>query len=238
MIVMLISETQDKSRDLIRFFEEKYINIVSYNSPMKALDNLQEIMPDMLVMDAVDFPRHWKVITQYLRYDNSKNDVVIVLIVNDLFSAVEIDKAVKVGVQAVINVDESYDVVVKKASDILSKYKCLTFRQGRGEGYEIPSEECSFLFIEPNTSSIVTGSIKDIKSSSILFIPDTNIENLEKGQLLDTCSLKIQDNILTPHCRIVEAENYLNLKFENLSKEEEQIIDSFLMSIREEKNAI
>lgn len=235
---MLVSETQDKSKDLIKFFKEESINMVHYNSPMKALDNLQEIMPDMLVMDAIDFPRHWKIMSQYLRYDKSKNDVVILLIVNDLFSAVEVDKAVKVGVQGVINVDESYDVVVKKASDILSKYKCLTFRKGRRGGCEIPASECSFLFVEPSTGSIVTGKVKDIKSSSILFIPDTSLKSLEKGSILDTCSLKIQDKILTPHCRILEAESYLNLQFENLSQEDEDVISSFLNDMDEEKKAI
>jgi len=236
--MMLVSETQDKSKDLIKFFKEESINIVCYNSPMKALDNLQEIMPDILVIDAVDFPRHWKIMTQYLRYDKSKNDVVVLLIVSDLFSALEVDKAVKVGVQGVINVDESYDVVAKKASDILSKYKCLTFRKGRSDGCNIPAKKCSFLFIEPSTGAIITGKVKDIQKTSILFIPDTNLDSLEKGSLLDTCSLKIHDKILTPHCRIVESENYLNLQLENLSQEDEGIINNFLNEIDGEKKAI
>lgn len=235
---MLVSESQDKSKDLIKFFKEESIHMVHYHSPMKALDNLQEIMPDVLVMDAIDFPRHWKIMTQYLRYDKSKNDVVILLIVNEFFSAIEVDKAVKVGVQGVLNVDDSYDVVIKKASDILSKYKCLTFRKGRVDMEDIPSNECSFLFIEPNTGSIITGKVKDIKNESILFIPDTNIGDLEKGELLVTCSLKIRDKILTPHCRIVEAESYLSLQFETLSKEDEDVIASFLADIQEERRAI
>ncbi len=227
MIMMLVSDVQDESKGLIRFLKEKSMNMVHYNSPLKALDNLQEIKPDALIIDAVDFPRHWKVLTQYLRYDTSKNDVVIILVVNSQFSALEVDKALKIGVQGVINVEQPYDVVLKSAKDIFTKYKCLAFRSGNSKS-DFASADCSFLFVEPTSLSIVTGKVKELQTTSMLFIPDMKVEGLNAGDILMNCSLKLRDKIITPHCKVLEAENYLNLEFESLSLDDEKIIHEFL----------
>lgn len=227
-MMMLVSEIQDKSKNLIKFFKEESLDIVHYSSPIKALDNLQEIAPDALVIDTVDFPRHWKVITQYLRYDTSKNDVVVILIVNDLFSSLEADKALKVGVQGVVNVDDTSENMVKNAQDILAKYKSVIFRKGRGcTASNLLDKDCSFLFVEPTTCCIVTGKVKDINEDSLLFIPDSEVENLEVGTVLSNCSLKLADTILTPSMHVVELGNYINLEFD-VSEEDAQVIASFV----------
>ncbi len=227
MIMMLVSETQDKSENLVKFFKEQSIDIVHYNSPVKALDNIQEIRPDAIVIDAVDFPRHWKVITQYLRYDTSKNDIVVILIVNDVFSVLEVDKTIKVGVQGVINVDLPYEAVVIHARDILSKYKCATFNSKRREGC-VSSQSCSFLFVEPHTESIVTGKVKDLTATSLLFIPDIKMEEIEVGDEIETCSLKLFDNIITPQCSVKEVKDYIKFEFINMKNDDENMIVNFL----------
>ena len=228
MMMMLVSEIQDKSKNLIKFFKEESMNIIHYSSPIKALDNLREIAPDAVVIDTVDFPRHWKVITQYLRYDTSKNDVVVILIVNNMFSALEADKAVKAGVQGILNVDDPSENIVKGAQDILAKYKSVIFKKGRGcSPSHLSENECSFLFVEPTTCCIVTGKVKDINEDSLLFIPDSEVENLEVGTVLSNCSLKLDDAILTPTMRVVELGNYINLEFD-VNEEDKQVIDSFV----------
>lgn len=229
MMMMFVSEIQDKSKNLVKFFKEESIDIIHYSSPIKALDNLQEIAPDAVVIDAVDFPRHWKVIAQYLRYDTSKNDVVIILIVNDLFSPLEADKAMKAGVQGIVNVDNPPESIVKNAESILAKYKSATFRR-RGRGRQASNfldTECSFLFVEPTTGCIVTGKVKDMNEDSLLFIPDSEVENLEVGTVLSNCSLRLQDAILTPHMHVVELGNYINFEFD-VSEDDAQVIASFL----------
>ncbi|MGP1437658.1 MAG: hypothetical protein ACTTKH_01130 [Treponema sp.] len=228
MIMVLVSESQDKSKTLMKFFKEQSIDIVHYNSPMKALDNLAEIRPDAIVIDTIDFPRHWKVITQYVRYSNSRNDVVIILIVNALFSAFEIDKAVSIGVQGIINIDTPNEMIVSNAKDILAKYKSATFKARRDFNEEFSSDDCSFLFVEPETECIVTGKVKDLHTDSLLFIPDMKLEGINKDDILKNCSLKIRNKIIMPNCRVVEVNNYLNLEFVNLKEEEAKIIEDLL----------
>lgn len=195
---------------------------------MKALDNLAEIKPDAIVIDTIDFPRHWKVITQYVRYSNSKDDVVVILIVNALFSAFEVDKAISIGVQGIINIDTPNEVVVNNAKDILAKYKSSTFKARRDFNEEFSSSDCSFLFVEPETECIVTGKVKDLHTDSLLFIPDIKVDEIDKDDILKNCSLKIRNNILTPSCRVVEVNNYLNLEFVDLKEEEARVIEELL----------
>ena len=234
MMMMLVSEIQDKSKNLIEFFKDESIDIIHYSSPIKALDNLQEIAPDAVVIDTVDFPRHWKVITQYLRYDTSKSDVVIILIVNDFFSALEADKAVKAGVQGMVNVNASSDNMVKNAENILAKYKSSVFRRRGRVGSTSSSlleSECSFLFVEPTTGCIVTGKVKDINEDSLLFIPDSEVEGLEVGTVLSNCSLKLKGAILTPNMHVVELAHYLNLEFD-VDEEDAEVISAFVKELK------
>ena len=233
MIMVFISESQDKSKTLMKFFKEQSIDIIHYSSPMKALDNLAEIRPDAIVIDTIDFPRHWKVITQYVRYSNSKNDVVVILIVNGLFSAFEVDKAISIGVQGIINIDTPNEVVVNNIKDILSKYKSATFKTRQDFDEEFSSSDCSFLFVEPETDCIVTGKVKDLHSDSLLFIPDVDTEGVDKDDILKNCSLKIRDKIIMPYCRVVEAGDYLNLEFVDLKEEDSKIIEELLDESRE-----
>lgn len=233
MIMVLVSESQDKSKTLVKFFKEQSIDIIHYSSPMKALDNLAEIRPDAIVIDTIDFPRHWKVITQYVRYSNSKNDVVVILIVNGLFSAFEVDKAISIGVQGIINIDTPNEVVVNNIKDILSKYKSATFKTRQDFDEEFSSSDCSFLFVEPETDCIVTGKVKDLHSDSLLFIPDVDTEGVDKDDVLKNCSLKIRDKIIMPYCRVVEAGDYLNLEFVDLKEEDSKIIEELLDESRE-----
>lgn len=226
--MVLISESEDKSKILMKFFKDQSIDIIHYSSPMKALDNLAEIRPDAIIIDTIDFPRHWKVITQYVRYNNSKHDVVLILIVNTLFSAFEVDKAVSIGVQGIINIDTPNEVVVNTAKDILTKYKSSTFKTRRNFNEEFPSEDCSFLFVEPETECIVTGRVKDLHTDSLLFIPDIKLDEIDKDEVLKNCSLKIRDKIMTPSCRVVEAKDYLNLEFVDIKDEEAKIIEDLL----------
>jgi uncharacterized protein TP_0454 len=231
--MVLVSESQDKSKTLVKFFKEQSIDIIHYSSPMKALDNLAEIRPDAIVIDTIDFPRHWKVITQYVRYSNSKNDVVVILIVNGLFSAFEVDKAISIGVQGIINIDTPNEVVVNNIKDILSKYKSATFKTRQDFDEEFSSSDCSFLFVEPETDCIVTGKVKDLHSDSLLFIPDVDTEGVDKDDVLKNCSLKIRDKIIMPYCRVVEAGDYLNLEFVDLKEEDSKIIEELLDESRE-----
>ena len=60
MKILLVSE-RDELRDHIRRnFMPRGAEIIQYYNPIKAMDNLDEVDPEVVLFSAQDFPRHWK----------------------------------------------------------------------------------------------------------------------------------------------------------------------------------
>jgi len=61
MTLLLVSEKPD----LLGYLQSLEIfrghTLVQYQHPLKALDNLQELLPELILWDHEDFPRHWKI---------------------------------------------------------------------------------------------------------------------------------------------------------------------------------
>ena len=65
MKVLIISENKEKTDALINAVKISENEIIHYKWFMKALDNIEEVSPEIIIINAEDFPRHWKVLCQY-----------------------------------------------------------------------------------------------------------------------------------------------------------------------------
>lgn len=86
-----------------------YDNIV-YRSAMKALDNVEEVSPDVVIFNVCDYPRHWKPFISYSRTFLKKIPEII-LFVPKTFSDDEKKKSKTLEVKGIfsnINVDGIY----------------------------------------------------------------------------------------------------------------------------------
>ena len=86
MIALLISGSQDEYRSIKSALEEKNYGVVQYDNFLKAYDNLEEIHPDVIVVSAQDYPRHWKIIASTANFRLSKH-VKTIILVNQKFDA-------------------------------------------------------------------------------------------------------------------------------------------------------
>ena len=107
MKALLISDLPRSTDDLESLFSEYEFALIHYRSPLKALDNIEEISPDIVVINARDFPRHWKPITQHIRWNTSKEDILVIILTPPDFPADDADKAMFLGVQGVITLKEN-----------------------------------------------------------------------------------------------------------------------------------
>lgn len=57
---LLLVSTQEHHIQYCQSLGIQESNIIHYTHPVKALDNLTEIKPDIAIFSANDFPRHWK----------------------------------------------------------------------------------------------------------------------------------------------------------------------------------
>ena len=125
MKALLISDLPRSTDDLQPLFSEYKFDLIHYRSPLKALDNIEEISPNIVLINTRDFPRHWKPITQHIRWDTSREEIPVILLTPPDFSADEADKAMFLGVQGIINLKENNnfnDDVLKELRMIFNRY--------------------------------------------------------------------------------------------------------------------
>jgi len=58
VIAMLVAEERFLKNRFNSFFRTRGYQGLQYSNPLKAMDNLEELSPDVLLCSATDFPRH------------------------------------------------------------------------------------------------------------------------------------------------------------------------------------
>jgi len=230
MKIMLISELVNSKEKLNKFLGENSFELIHYRSPIKALDNIEEITPDAVIINALDFPRHWKVITQYIRWDTTKEHIIIILLSNKKIIENDANKAVIAGVQGIIQAEHN------NFSDIVPELKNIFIRYGygnKGNAEKDFSKQVTFLFTNPLNEVIITGTVKNITPTGILFLPDmpANTAELTENTILEQCSLKIGKKIIVPMCKIKSNTLMLNLEFIDLNKQDLDEITYFINTL-------
>ena len=84
MKALLVAESEDTLNLYRSFFESLGYDTVCYRWLLKALDNVDEIMPQVIFMNAVDYQRHWKILVQYIRSGLCKSFPVVLLAAQDI----------------------------------------------------------------------------------------------------------------------------------------------------------
>lgn len=119
MKVLLISENQNHTTLLVSAIDDCGLDCIHYRWFMKALDNVEEISPDLIVIDAMDFPRHWKVLAQYVTSSIFDEPVKVILYAPDNFSEEDIKKSKALKVFGMIQSKDKLEV--KKNIEELSE---------------------------------------------------------------------------------------------------------------------
>ena len=82
MKALLISESNEILNSYAAFFKETGYDTVCYRWLLKAMDNLEEIEPQLVFIDGFGYPRHWKTLAQYIK--TSFKNAPLVLLAADL----------------------------------------------------------------------------------------------------------------------------------------------------------
>lgn len=192
---------------------------VRYRHISKAMDNLEEIDPSGIIIGAEDFPRHWKIMAQF---SGIKYPVF-------LFSAKELNaeeeaKAKHLGV------------------NILSAGNISGLVESFPDGNKLPEAEIvndglqkdiSFVFTYPGDLTFITGKVTAVSSGGLSFAPDHAdvVKHLRSGTELNDCSLRIDDKILSPVCRLANEKSPLGINFISFAMDEKEIFDRFFNSL-------
>lgn len=227
MKALLVADTDSSVRKLSEYIRPYGFDVIRYRSAVKALDNIEEIRPDAVFISTGDFPRHWKTLVQFIRADTAKDESVIVLLVNDRFTSDDADKAVHIGVQAIVNESLSGPEDEQQLLKVFSRYRHL----GTDASYskQRSFEKAVFLFTNPVSDTIITGKVEDLSASEIVFKPDapSMTSDLTIGENIGQCSLKLDETILSPKCRVLKNGYLLVLEIIDANQAQSEAIEAF-----------
>ena len=67
MKALLISDDESIVTPLDSYLKNHQFDTIIYKWLIKALDNIEEIKPDLIVISAAEYPRHWKTLVQFVK---------------------------------------------------------------------------------------------------------------------------------------------------------------------------
>jgi len=207
---------------------------IRYRHVLKAMDNIDEVDPSAIIISARDFPRHWKILVQFVRSERPKETCPIVILKGTNFNTEEASKAFFLGVNGIL------DDALENRDDIDCLHDILAHSGRHSRPADTEQKERHF-FVEPwhrtgllianlLDKSIIIGDIKTISANGLSFAPAKPLppKAVTLNKELRECSLRVGDAILAPVCRISGVDNDISLEFISFPDDERPIYDQYL----------
>ncbi|MDR2501198.1 MAG: PilZ domain-containing protein [Treponema sp.] len=208
-------------------------DLIRYRHILKAMDNIDEVDPDGIIISAQDFPRHWKILVQFVRSERPKEICPIILLNGATFSQEEAVKAFYLGVSGIIAENMRHCSEVDRLQSILERYIRLEDKR-RSRRYHVEDwPGIGFCMINPLNKVLLTAAVKTISSSGISFTLDHAelAENILVEEEIAECSLRAGNDILSPICQVIRKEPVMSMEFIFLSGPEQIMLEDFLENI-------
>jgi CheY-like chemotaxis protein len=237
MKVLLVVD-DDRVSELLRFYLRPLgFEIVRYRNPIKALDNIEDVEPDAVVVSARDYPRHWKPIAVATRAAYPKERCAIILLKGDVFPFEEAAKAMHLGVNGVVRDALDDREEVDHFQRLLKRY--VDVDEGRRSERVTPSrwDRLDFVFSHPRSLAPITGRLDTVSVGGLSFAPDAPalVADLEAGQTVPDCSLRVGADILPVSCRIVRAGKVFAFAFAELPEDRRRQLETYLKDCPERR---
>jgi len=228
--VLLVAEKDGTKDSLLTHLTPRGFDLIHYRNPIKAMDNIDEISPNVVFFSAEDFPRHWKPFLKLLRYSFDKETCTFVLLKGEMFPFEEAAKAKHLDVAGIIRENLEDRKEYSRLEELLSRYT--TLNETRRENRYVPGtyDDVAFLITHPNNYSIITGSVIDLSTTGAAFEPDNRdvSKDIPTGLVIDRCSLKIEDEFFTFSAKVIRNEDSIVLQFIDLEKNISDSIAEFI----------
>lgn len=98
MKALVISDRQEIINFVTPLLKAKGFDIIHYKWIIKAIDNIEEIQPDIIVLSANEYPRHWKTLAGFVQSGIGGNSVKMYLYDTEKISKEDEAKAQGLGI--------------------------------------------------------------------------------------------------------------------------------------------
>jgi hypothetical protein len=230
MKLMLVLGSDETSDLISSCVEPLGFNLIRYRHVIKAMDNVDEVDPTGIIISARDFPRHWKVLVQYVRSERPRETCPIILLKGNDFPLEETSKAFFLGVSGVVSETLSEYTELDRLQGILSRYIPLDEKR-RARRHQVENwNRFGFLVYNHHDRTIIPGEVATISGSGISFVPANAamMRNMGINMELPECSLRAGNAILSPVCVLVRTGRVVSLEFKSFPENEQAVLDKYL----------
>ena len=195
MIALLITNSESLLTQAEPVLKEAGYDTISYHWLLKAMDNLPEIQPDLVLLSTEDYPRHWKILASYINTLNEACAVQrkseLILYTGKLFNTDDKIQSRELLVKGLVSEEESNNPDSLRKFLKINEIKKSEKSDKNNSVQEKASDDIQFMFTNPFTDLIVTGTSSKLKQNQFTFIPDilSHISQIENGTKLSECSL-------------------------------------------------
>ena len=193
MKALIVSDELQDSKNIQTSLEQAGYDTICYRWLLKALDNVEEIQPHLVVINAVDYPRHWKVLLQHIKC-NLKEQPRVILLVPAAFEAEESEKARILGVLGCIT--GTGKIQMERLHQLLKGQESLS---------PPPSDGAKILFVHPHEGVLYSGQLADCGDERYHLSPDRPVL-LRAGDVIADGSLKTSEGIKSIRAAVLEDE--------------------------------
>ena len=179
MKALVISDRQEIIDYVTPLVKQKGFDLIHYRWIIKALDNIEEISPEAIIVSASSYPRHWKTLAQFAKSEITGFVPKIILYSERDFSEEDIKKSEILGIDGIFYSVESEGL--KELADILS-------------GNNKP---VSLIFTNKESGAFITGRVLKFEKHIISFIPDlpSLVSSLKTDEEITHATIKNKNSI-------------------------------------------
>jgi hypothetical protein len=233
MKLLLILGSDTIFENVSLFLKPLGFDLIRYRHPQKAMDNIDEIDPIGVIISARDFPRHWKTITSFVRYERSKNECPIVILKGKNFPEEEINKALSLGVNGMVLESLENPSETEKIQTLLARYVPVEDKRKNRRYRPENWSRFGFVFSHPLNEKLITGTVKTVSSTGISFEPDhpAMVSTIKIDTEVTACSLRTGNDILSPACAVRRTGKILSMEFLSFPAAEKETLDIYLENL-------
>ncbi len=232
MKALLVIDSDAAFQQVTRYLKPLGFEFVRYRTPLKAMDTMDEVDPEAVIISAEDFPRHWKTIVQFVRSERDRERTTIVLLKGPTFSYEEAAKAAQIGVNGIASDNLEDREELDRLQNILGRYRRIRERRSSRRVTPGPEDRVVFILADPGTGLIVPGKVTSLSSIGIAFEPVEPhlLEAIPIGTVLPECSLRLDEAILSPICRLVRTKPSPVFSFDFSDPSEKASLENYLQN--------
>ena len=194
MKALIISDEAEVSEKLKELFKFYGVDVISYKWLLKALDNIEEIQPDIILLSASEYPRHWKTLVQFVKSGIGGEQVKVYLYEPNPLSKEDGEKARALGVTGYFTSLESN--YLKSVFSFIEENKSNQVRENIEEDEnqedELPtvsgilSNYGYILLTNPIHKDFVSGKVRSFNNNRIEAVLDFDLTDVSNNDIIQS----------------------------------------------------